>query len=143
MPGFVAHYSHGEGDAVAIVLLRFRESLTSRTPEFQLLARELGMQVVAMRPVVVAPRDLDEAAWREELARLRGSPSLRGLTSEEHMLKLRSARDNYERNFCLLRQPFIKDDRLTVEDRISQAERQLSEEIELLRFSVYRSSDAQ
>jgi elongation factor Ts len=140
MPGYVAHYVHGDGIAAAIVLLRFREPASSRTAEFQLLARELAMQVLATKPIAVAPRDLDEAAWREELGRLRSS--LHGLPSEEQMAKLKKARENYESNFCLLKQPFIKNDRLTVEDRVAEVQEALSERIEVVRFCIVDEKEA-
>lgn len=142
MPGYVATYVHGEGVASAAVVLRFRERTSSRLPEFQVLARELGMQVVAMKPLVVAPSDLNEDAWLQELSRLRGSSALPSAAADR-MAWLQAARSRYERDFCLLKQPFIKDGALTVEERIAQVNSGLSESIAVVRFSLCEAREAE
>ena len=140
MPGYVASYSHGDGRAVAVVLLEFADSTSAAVPEFQLLARELGMQIVAMKPTVVDTRDVDQDAWLEELSRLRGSDALPN-SSPNQMAWLEAARVRFERDFCLLKQPFIKDDTLTVEERIGQVNAMLSESIKVVRFSLVESRE--
>ena len=142
MPGYIASYTHDEGRAAALVLLRFRESTSARTAELQLLGRELAMQVVAMRPAVVAPSDVDEVAWRQELAGLRGTGLLSG-TSADRLGEINAARANYERTFCLLKQPFVKDSTLTVEQRIEEVAAQLSETIEVVRFSFLEAGEVE
>lgn len=133
MPGLVASYVHDEGRIGVLVELRFRESTSARTTELNLLARELAMQVAAMQPAVVNPSQLNATEWSTELARLSSSPSIASLPAAE----LEAARRQYERNFCLLKQPFIKDDSILVEDRVAEVAHSLSERIEIVRFCRY------
>lgn len=55
--GTVGVYVHGEGRIAALVLLRCETDFVARNPSFQELARDLAMQVAAMRPTVVRPED--------------------------------------------------------------------------------------
>jgi elongation factor Ts len=132
MPGSIASYVHNEGALAALVELRYRESTTVRTEAFQALARDLAMHIVAMHPVVVKPSQLDRHAWSERLASL--SSQLQQLPPQERLPQLERARTDYERSFCLLKQPFVKGSGATVEEHLAEVSSQLSERIEVVRF---------
>ena len=142
MPSLVASYVHDEGRVGVLVELRFRESTSARTSEFNMLAHEIAMQVAAMDPVVVNPSQLNATEWSHRLAQLSSSPSLASLAPGERIAALETGRLQYERQFCLLKQPFIKDDTVLVEDRIAEVAAQLSERIEVVRFCRYAADAA-
>lgn len=48
--GFVGFYVHATGKVAALVALSCETDFVARTPEFQILAKEIAMQAAAMKP---------------------------------------------------------------------------------------------
>ena len=138
---YVASYVHSDGIAGALVELSVGDITSAKTAELQDLGRELAMHITAMAPRVVNPSQLNIDEWNAELSRLSSSASIARLPPAERVEALRAARERYERDFCLLKQPFVKDESLTVEDRISRTAGALGERIEVLRFARFASFD--
>lgn len=68
--GTVGMYVHHGGRAAALVLLRCETDFVAQSPVFQVLAKDLAMQVVAMNPTVVRVEDVPEGSRPEEAALL-------------------------------------------------------------------------
>lgn len=80
--GTVGVYVHGEGKAAALVLLRCETDFVAQNPAFQELAKDLAMQVVAMRPLVVRPDEVP-AGSRTEDAALLAQPWIKDPTGKQ------------------------------------------------------------
>ncbi len=68
--GTVGVYVHNGGRMAALVLLRCETDFVARNPVFQELARDLAMQVVAMRPRVLRPEETPAGEDPKETALL-------------------------------------------------------------------------
>lgn len=73
--GAVGVYVHHDGKVAALVLLHCETDFVAASPVFRSLARDLAMQVVAMRPTVVRPEDTPEGSRPVEAALL-AQPSI-------------------------------------------------------------------
>ncbi len=135
--GLVEAYIHAGGRLGALVEINCETDFVARTEEFQRLAHDLAMQVVASNPHYLRPEDIPSEVI-EEKKRLFLS-ELEGQNKPEHLLEriVEGKLERYYDQVCLLRQPFIKDEGLTVEEVITEGIAKLGENIVVRRFVRY------
>jgi len=135
--GLVEAYIHAGGRLGALVEINCETDFVARTEEFQRLAHDLAMQVVASNPQYLRPEDIPPEVI-EEKKRLFLS-ELEGQNKPEHLLEriVEGKLERYYDQVCLLRQPFIKDEGLTVEEVITEGIAKLGENIVVRRFVRY------
>lgn len=105
--GLIEAYIHTGGRVGAMLELNCETDFVARTDEFKQLAHNLAMQVAAMAPQFVSEADVPEGADIEPLAA------------------------------CLLRQPYIKDQELTIQDIITETIAKVGENIKVGRFARF------
>ena len=110
----------------------------SRTDDFKNLAHDLAMQIVAMSPDYLSPEqvpqeliDREKDIYSEQLKN-EGKPA--NIIEKIMQGKL----DKFFEEICLLKQLFIKDDKIKVEDLIKQMIAKTGEKIEIGRFSRFQ-----
>lgn len=135
--GIIGYYVHTGSRLASLVELNCETDFVARTEDFQRLARDLAMQVVAAKPEYVRPEDVPaevkaerEAAFRREAESLGKPPAAVDQIVQGRMEK-------FYAETCLLRQPFIKDEGTTVQDLINQYIAKLGENIVVRRFVRY------
>jgi len=135
--GLVEAYIHAGGRLGALVEINCETDFVARTEEFQGLAHDLAMQVVASNPHYLRPEDIPPEVI-EEKKRLFLS-ELEGQDKPEHLLEriVEGKLERYYDQVCLLRQPFIKDEGVTVEEVIIEGIAKLGENIVVRRFVRY------
>lgn len=135
--GIIGSYIHTGARVAALVELNCETDFVARTPDFQQLARDLAMQVVATAPLYVRPEDVPaeaiERVKQEALAEIAGSDKPAAVVERIVEGKLAKFYDET----CLLRQNFIRDETLTVENLIKQAIARMGENIVVRRFVRY------
>ena len=103
-----------------------------RNPEFQQLVHDLAMQVAASNPLYLSPEDIPAEVLEKEkefyLADVAGKPSEIAAKIMEGKLQ------KYYSEVCLLKQQFIKDDDMTVEELIKSKIAIIGENIAVKRF---------
>jgi len=139
--GLVHAYIHGEGTVGALVEVNSETDFVARTPEFRELAKEVAMQVAARDPRWVSrdevPSDVIEGERKiyEEQARTSGKP--------DHIISkiVEGKLEAFYRSHCLLRQPWIRDDKKTVEELVSEVSAKVGEKVHVRRFAKFRLGD--
>jgi len=132
--GIVYSYIHSNNKAGAMVALACETDFVARTEDFKNLAHEIAMQVVAMMPDYLKPEDVpadvldhEKGIYAEQLKN-EGKP-------ENIIEKIMSGKlEKFYAEVCLLKQPYIKDDAVTIEELISQYIAKTGEKIEIARF---------
>lgn len=132
--GLIGSYVHMGSKVAALVEVNCESDFVARTEEFQVLCKDLAMQVVATRPTWVSIEDVPA----DEVARLRAefraeTPAGKPEAVVEKIVEGKLAKF-YEEN-CLLEQPFIKDDGARVRDLIKGKVGKLGENIVVRRFA--------
>jgi len=142
--GLIGVYLHSNEKIAALVELGCETDFVARHSEFKELAHDLAMQVAAMNPLYLKPEDVppdilekEKEIYREELSAKGGSAS--GVKKEKKPAKIleRIIEGKLEKNYettCLLRQSFIKDQNLKIEDLIKSKIARLGENIKIRRF---------
>lgn len=132
--GIIEAYIHTGHKVGAMVELNCETDFVARTELFRNLAHDLAMQVVAFNPLYIRPEDIPpeviEAKRSEILAEYEGSNRSR----EELEKIVKEKLEDFYREVCLLRQPFLKDENSTVEEVITQAIAKLGENVVVRRF---------
>jgi len=138
--GLVTSYIHAGGKLGVLVEVNSETDFVARNPRFGELARDIAMHIAAMSPTYVdresVPPEVVEAV-RAELA-----VSIPTGKSADIAQKIVEGKLNkwYEER-CLLEQPFVKDDSLSVRDLINAVVGVLNENIKVRRFSKFALGD--
>lgn len=133
--GLIGHYIHAGSKVAGLVEVNCETDFVARTDQFQQLARDLAMQVVAARPQYVSreevPTDIlakEREIYREQLVDSNKPPQVVEQIIEGKVNKW------YSEN-CLLEQDFIKDPSVTIQSLLTDQIAALGENIRVNRFA--------
>jgi elongation factor Ts len=132
--GIIGHYVHTGARVAALVELNCETDFVARTPEFQQLAHDLAMQVVAASPQYIRPEDIPPEVLEREKAIYRAQLADSGKPAEVIEKVVEGKLQKFYEEACLLNQPFIKDGNITVGELITQAIAKMGENIVVRRF---------
>jgi elongation factor Ts len=140
--GLIGVYVHSDGKQAAIVEVNCETDFVARNDVFQALARELAMQVVAMRPLWLRREDVPAEVLEAEKSIYRQQAATEG--KPEAMLdKIAEGRLNkFYGQVCLMEQSYIKDDKKTIEDLVKETIATVGENIRVSRFTRYKVGEA-
>jgi elongation factor Ts len=132
--GVVELYSHGNGRVGVMVEVNTETDFVGRSEAFRTFAHELALQIAASAPLYVRDEDIpaavieDETKKAEAKAREEGKPDGVIPRIVEGYLK------KYKDENVLLRQIYIRDDTLTVQQLLSQTVASVGENVIIRRF---------
>jgi elongation factor Ts len=134
LEGIIGNYVHMGSKVAALVEVNCESDFVARTEQFQALAKDLAMQVVAARPNWVRIEDVPAEVVAEQ--RQQAMASVDGNKPPEVVEKIVDGKlaKFYEEN-CLLEQPFIKDESMKVNDLITNTIAKLGENVVVRRFA--------
>jgi elongation factor Ts len=141
--GAVESYIHMNRRVGTLVELSCETDFVANTEEFRTLARDIAMQVAAASPMWVTrdqvpPEELErERKIAEEQAREAGKPDNVVPKIVEGKLEA------YYKQVCLMDQPFIKDDKVTVGDLVAEAAAKLKENVTVRRFARFQVGEGE
>ena len=141
-PGVIGQYIHTGAQIGVLLEVQTKNDEISGRDEFKILVRDLAMQVAAAHPQVVskdqvAPDVLEkEREIQRERARGEGKP-------EKMLEKIAEGRmSKFYEEVCLLEQPFIRENTISVGELIKTAGAKLGGRITVARFIRYKVGDA-
>jgi elongation factor Ts len=130
--GSLFTYVHANSKLGVIVELGSLRPETRKAPGFQDLGKDLAMQVAASNPLCVvrtevpaATLEREKAIFREEM---KGKP--------ENILEkiIQGKLEKFYQSHCLLDQFFIRDDKMTITQLVTNAAKQLGDTVQVKRF---------
>lgn len=139
--GQVASYIHTGGKLGVLLEVNCETDFVANTGEFGQLVRDLAMQVAAANPLYIRREQVPEdvLAREEEVFVAQGRKLGKSPEAVEELVKEKL--DKYLAEVCLLEQHFIKDQGMSVKERISATAAKLGENVTLKRFVRYRLGD--
>ncbi len=136
--GAVYPYIHAGGKLGVLVEVNCESDFVARTDDFQDLLKDISMHIAAsdpryVRPEDVTPEDLDreKEIYRAQAAATGKPPAVIEKIVDGKMAKF------YE-EVCLLEQPFIKDQTVSIKELIAQKVGKLGENITVRRFARFK-----
>ena len=135
--GVIELYAH-PGNRVGVILeLNCETDFVARNEEFQNLAHDLALHIAAMNPQYINADEVPTAELDRETDVLRNQALAEG-KPEQIIEKIVAGRmSKFYEEFCLLEQPFVKDDGIKVKDLITETIRKTGENIKVRRFARY------
>jgi elongation factor Ts len=118
--GVVELYSHGDGRVGVMVEVNCETDFVARSEAFRNFAHEIALQVAAASPKYVHEDDIPEQVLAEEIDAAR-TYALESGKPESIIDRIVEGRLNkFKDETCLLRQPYIRDDEITVNELLLQ-----------------------
>jgi len=135
--GLIHAYIHAGGRIGVLLELNCETDFVARNELFKELANEIALQIAAMKPQYVKREDVPrEVAEKEgEIAReaavAEGKPAHIAEKIAEGKL------EKFYKEVCLYEQPYIKDDKKTIEELVKEYIAKIGENIQVRRFCRY------
>jgi elongation factor Ts len=136
--GAVGTYIHAGGKVGVLVELNCESDFVALTQDFQELLRDVAMHIAATDPRFVSRAEVTEADLEREKDIYRSQAVASGKPANivEKMLEGKLAK--FYEEFCLLDQPFIKDQTQTIAQIIATKVGKLGENISVRRFARFK-----
>ena len=135
--GAVASYVHMGGKIGVLVEVNCETDFAARSEAFQQLVKDIAMQIAASAPLYVRREEVPAALVEKEMEIARGQ-AREQKKPEAIVEKIAQGKvDKYFREVCLLEQPFVKDDKLAVQDVLTQAVAKIGENMQVRRFARF------
>lgn len=135
--GVIELYAH-PGNRVGVILeLNCETDFVARNEAFQKLAHDLALHIAAMNPQYITSEEVPADELNRETEVLRNQALAEG-KPEQIIEKIVAGRMNkFYEEFCLLEQPFVKDDKVKIKELITDTIRKTGENIVVRRFARY------
>jgi elongation factor Ts len=136
--GMVNSYIHMGGKVGVMIEINCETDFVAKTENFRNLTKDLAMHVAAMNPMYVKPEDVPETVLQREKDIYRKQVIAEGKPEKIADKIVEGKLKKYYEEVCLLKQKFIKDTNVTVEDLIKASIAQTGENILVKRFVRYQ-----
>ncbi len=138
--GTVASYIHQGGQLGVLVEVNCETDFVARTDRFQQFARDVALNVAAMKPQYVSADDVPDDYKEREREVYAEQAKDKPENAREKIVEGKLAKHLSE--ICLLEQPFFRDatekKQRTMEELRAETSSELGENITIRRFTVYQ-----
>lgn len=135
--GVIDTYIHGGGMIGAMVEVNCETDFVARTNDFKELAHNLALQVAATNPQFVSPDDISPQARSEQEKIFADSARADGKNEALVERIVTGKMESWYKDVCLMRQPFIRDDKTTIGDLVQTVIVKTGENIVIRRFARF------
>jgi len=135
--GLVHSYIHLDGKLGVLVEVNCESDFVARNEEFRDLAKNIAMQIAASSPRYVQSADIPTAELEQEKEIIRGQ--LEDINKPPQIIEkiVEGKLKKFFGEVCLLDQPYIKDDKMTVQQLVSSHVAKFGENIKVRRFARF------
>lgn len=132
--GVLELYSHGNGRVGVMVEVNCETDFVARSESFRKLAHEIALQIAAAAPLYVKPEDIPAEVFEREreIARARTLEEGKPEAVVDRIVEGRL--EKFKDEVCLLRQAYIRDESLTIENLLHQNIAAIGENVVIRRF---------
>ena len=139
--GAVGTYIHAGGKIGVLIELHCESDFVARTDDFQELLKDIAMHIAAVDPRYIGKDEVTEADLEREKDIYRAQALATGKPAAIVEKMLDGKLGKFYEEFCLLEQPFIKEQSLTIGQLIAQKVAKLGENISVRRFARFKIGD--
>ena len=135
--GLVEAYIHGEGRIGVLLEVNCETDFVARNQDFKALAHDLALHVAASNPLYVSREDVPVALIEKEKTIYREQMAAEAKPAAIIEKIVEGKLEKYFQEICLLEQPFVKDQDITVKELVTQKIASIWENIQVRRFTRY------
>ncbi len=135
--GIVQSYIHLDGKLGVLVEVNCESDFVARNEEFRELVKNIAMQIAAASPRFVSAEEIPPAELEEEREIIRAQ--LKDMQKPPQIIEkiVEGKLKKFYEEVCLLQQPYIKDDKVTVQQLIASYIAKIGENIRVRRFARF------
>ena len=135
--GMVSSYIHSGGRVGVLVEINSETDFVARNDEFQNFVRDIAMHIAASNPLAVSTEDISPEMIEREKTVLAAKNREDG-KKEDMIQKIVEGQINkWMKDVCLLKQPFVKNPDITIEELLKQTIAKIGENIVIRRFARF------
>ena len=136
--GAVGTYIHAGGKIGVLIELNCESDFVARTEDFQSLLKDIAMHIAATDPRYVRPEDvtIEDLEREKDVYRAQAAATGKPAPVIEKIVDGKMAK--FYEEVCLLEQPFIKDQAVSIKELIAQKVGKLGENITVRRFARFK-----
>ncbi len=129
---FIVDYVHLGGKLCVLLKAGFNNEETAKKDEFKEMMKNISMQIAAMSPIFITEKDIPE----ETLAKEREIQKAQIKNKPEHVIDkiVEGKMKKYYSEVCLLHQPYVKEQKITVKQYIDDVSKKVGDTIEIKCF---------
>jgi len=140
--GAVGHYIHAGGKIGVLVEVNCESDFVARTEDFKELVHDIAMHIAASDPKFVRKEDVTPEAFEREKDIYRAQAAATGKPAPVVEKIVAGKMEKFYEEVCLLEQPFIKDQTMSISQLIAAKVGKLGENIAVRRFARFKVGDA-
>jgi elongation factor Ts len=139
--GAVGTYIHAGGKIGVLVELNCESDFVARTEDFQELLKDIAMHIAASDPRYVRKEDVTPEDMEREKEIYRAQAAATGKPAPVVEKIVEGKMSKFYEEVCLLDQPFIKEQSISIAQLIAQKVGKLGENITVRRFARFKVGD--
>ncbi|MBO6102297.1 MAG: translation elongation factor Ts [Opitutales bacterium] len=136
--GLVSAYIHSNNKVGVLIEVACESDFVAKNADFQAFVKDVCMHIAALSPICVSreevPAELVEKEREIAMAQLANDKKPDNIKAKIVEGKI----EKYYASVCLLEQPFVKDDKHTVKEVLTQKIATIGEKLEIKRFTRYQ-----
>jgi elongation factor Ts len=140
--GLIGSYLHFGGKIGVLVELNCETDFVANTPDFQELAKDLAMQVASARPSYVGREDVPGEVLAKEREIYREQALSEGKPEKIIDRIVDGKLKKFYSEACLMEQSFVKEDDITIHERVERTISRLGENIMVRRFVRFQVGES-
>jgi elongation factor Ts len=133
--GMLELYSHGNGRVGVMVEVNCETDFVARSASFRKFAHEVALQIAAGEPKWIRVEDIPTEVLEEERKKARSLAEAEGKPENVIVRIVEGKMEKFFNDNCLLRQNYVRDDTITLDDLRSQNIAAIGENIVIRRFA--------
>ncbi len=136
--GLIGHYIHAGGKIGVIVEINCESDFVARTDAFKQLCHDVAMHIAAVDPRYVRREDVTPEMLEKEREIYAAQARATGKPDAVIQKIVTGKMEKFYEETCLYEQHFIKDETMTIGEKIAQAIAKLGENITIRRFARFK-----
>lgn len=136
--GLVHAYIHPGAQIGVLVELNCETDFVARTDAVKEFAHGVCMHIAAMKPLYLAPEDVDRTFLEKEKEIIKEQLAQSGKTGKILDQIVEGKINKVYTDVCLLEQPYIKNDKTTVRQALQELIAKTGENIKIAKFARYQ-----
>ena len=135
--GIVVPYIHPGNQAGVLIELNCETDFVARTEGVMQFAKDVAMHIAAMKPLYLKPEEVEQSFLDKEREIAKEQLLNEGKPAAMIDKILEGKMKRIYSEICLLQQKFIKDDKMSISDKLEELIAQTGEKIQIKRFSHF------
>src|SRR5438132_2470867 len=140
--GSVASYIHAGGKIGVLVEINCESDFVARTDDFKDLIKDIAMHIAAADPKFVRKEDVTPEAYEKEKEIYRAQAAATGKPANVVEKIVEGKMAKFYEEVCLLDQPFIKEQSISIGQLIASKVGKLQENISVRRFARFKVGES-